>query len=144
MDEKRVLREYIDACDLISEIEADLKKLEAKQKITITEKVAGSNPEYPYNPQHFNVSGAVYGYEDDIQLRREEKMLQEQKEHAERIKEQAEYIIHRAPVRIQRIIRMRYKEKMQWNAIAHKIGCGTNADSIRMELRRYLDGTERS
>lgn len=140
MTDKEILKEYIDACELIKETEADIAKLEKKKITVASDKVAGSNPEYPYNPQRFNVEGSEYTYQDDVRLRTEEKLLLEQKANAERIKEQAERIIHKAPMRIQRIIRFRYKKNMSWTAIAHEIGQGTNADSIRMELTRYLVG----
>lgn len=53
--ERNVLKEYIDACEVIKDIEKEIEKLKAKKTITANETVSGSNPEYPYNPQHFKV-----------------------------------------------------------------------------------------
>lgn len=53
--DKRILEEYIDACEVIKEAEAEIRKLESKKSITANETVSGSNPEFPYNPQHFKV-----------------------------------------------------------------------------------------
>ena len=102
-------------------------------------KVSGSNPEYPYNPQCFSIEGTEYTYQDDVRLRAEEKLLLEQKENAERKKEKAERAIVNAPSRIQRIIRFRYKNNFSWNTIAVKMGRGATANSVRMELNRYLE-----
>ena len=55
--DKRILEEYIDACEVIRETEAEIRKLEDKKSITANETVSGSNPEFPYNPQHFKVQG---------------------------------------------------------------------------------------
>ena len=143
MSNKQVLREYIDACELIKETEADIAKLKKKRKTIIQTNVSGSNPEFPYNPMHFKVQGAAFAYTDDLKLRYEEKILEERKTRAEEIRLQAQAIINYAPVRIQRIIRFRYQENMQWNEIADKIGRGATEDSIRMELKRYLEENEK-
>ena len=50
--DKRVLEEYIDACEVIKDAEEEIRKLESKKRITANETVSGSNPEFPYNPQH--------------------------------------------------------------------------------------------
>ena len=63
--DKRILEEYIDACEVIKEAEAEIRKLESKKSITANETVSGSNPEFPYNPQHFKVQGTTYSYSDD-------------------------------------------------------------------------------
>ena len=55
--DKRILEEYIDACEVIKETEAEIHKLEERKSITANETVSGSNPEFPYNPQHFKVQG---------------------------------------------------------------------------------------
>lgn len=67
--DKRILEEYIDACEVTKEAEAEIRKLESKKNITANETVSGSNPEFPYNPQHFKVQGTTYSYSDDIRLR---------------------------------------------------------------------------
>lgn len=139
MSDKNLLKEYIDACELVKEIEKDIAKLEKRKVTILSGKVSGSNPEYPYNAQRFSIEGTEYTYQDDVQLRREEKILREQKANAEKIKEQAEYIICKAPSRIQRIIRFRYKKNMSWSAIAARMGREATASSIRMELNRYLE-----
>jgi len=41
--DKRILEEYIDACEVIRETEAEIRKLEDKKSITANETVSGSN-----------------------------------------------------------------------------------------------------
>lgn len=136
--DKQILRDYVDACELIKETEADIRKLEKKKKHVVVGSVKGSMQGHPYCAKNFHIEGVEYDYQDDIQLRMEEKLLGERKENAERIKSQAQAIINQAPVRIQRIIRFRYWEGLSWNKIADTLGRGASEDSIRMELDRYL------
>ena len=74
--DKRILEEYIDACEVIKETEAEIHKLEERKSITANETVSGSNPEFPYNPQHFKVQGTTYSYEDDRKISLSMKALQ--------------------------------------------------------------------
>ena len=76
--DKRILEEYIDACEVIKETEAEIHKLEERKSITANETVSGSNPEFPYNPQHFKVQGTTYSYEDDRKISLSMKALIEQ------------------------------------------------------------------
>lgn len=138
MTNKQILRDYVDACELIKETESDIKKLQGKKKAKTKTVVSGSNPEFPYNPQHFTVEGTEYTYQDDQSFRMREKMLKERKAYAEQIKAQAEYAINQAPVRMQRIIRFRYEKNLPWEEIAVRMGRGATKDSLRMELDRFL------
>ena len=135
---KQILSDYIDACELIKETEEDIMKLNKKKKTVIQTNVKGSNPEFPYEPRHFRIQGTSFTYNDDSQLRYEEKLLEKRKENAEKIKLQAEELLNQAPVRIQRIIRMKYFEGKSWEAVAYQLGRKATADSARMELERFL------
>ena len=88
--DKRILEEYIDACEVIKETEAEIHKLEERKSITANETVSGSNPEFPYNPQHFKVQGTTYSYEDDRKIRAKKEILKKKKEKAEELKLQVE------------------------------------------------------
>lgn len=136
---KQILEDYIDACALIEETEKDIERLNKRKRTMIQTNVKGSNPEFPYQPQHFRVAGCIFSYSDDTQLRYEEKLLKERKEKAEGIKLQAESVMNTAPVRIQRIIRMRYFEGKTWEEAAYQLGRKATADSIRKELKRFLE-----
>ena len=137
--DKRILSDYIDACELIKETEKDIHKLTKKKKTIIQTNVKGSNPEYPYEEKHFHIEGIRFSCQDDSQLRYEEKILIERKANAEKIKSQVETLINQAPVRIQRIVRMKYFEEKSWEAVAFQMGRKATAASVRMELKRFLE-----
>lgn len=139
MDSRQVLKDYIDACELVKETESDIVRLKKKQKTVIQTNVKGSNPDFPYQAQHFKVQGTTFTYQDDKNLRFEEQLLEERKKHAEQIKLKAQQVIDRAPVRIQRIIRMKYMNGLTWNQIADKLGRGATEDSVRKELDRFFE-----
>lgn len=137
--DKQILKDYVDACELVKETEEDIRRLKAKKGHTVQDSVRGSMQDFPYAPQSFHIEGTEYTYEDDRQLREEERLLLQRKEHAERIRLQAQQYINFAPVRIQRIIRMRYMKKMSWNEIAGKMGGQCSGDSVRMEFQRWME-----
>lgn len=137
--DKKILEDYIDACELIKETEKDIRRLNQKKKTIIQTNVKGSNPDFPYEEKHFHIEGTTYSYKDDSLLRYEENLLETRKANAERIKMQAEAVINNAPVRIQRIIRLKYFEGRPWEAVAAQIGRRATAESIRKELQRFFE-----
>ncbi len=136
--DKQILSDYIDACELIKETEQEIKKLNKKKKTIIQTNVKGSNPYFPYQEQHFRIAGTVFSCADDSALRYEEKILAQRKDSAEQIKRQVEQWMLTIPVRMQRIIRMKYFERLQWEEIAVRMGRGATADSIRKEMERLF------
>ena len=136
--DKTVLQEYIDACELVKDIEAEIQKLNRKKKTVIQTNVKGSMHEFPYVEQHFKVQGTTCTVKDDSRLRYEEKRLEQQKAKAEQVKLQVEEWMLTIPSRMQRIIRYRYLEGMSWGQVAVKMGRRATADSVRMELERFL------
>ncbi len=136
--DKKTLMDYIDACELVKETEGDIKRLNKKKKTIIQTNVKRSNPKFPYELQHLKIEGTTFSYIDDAQLRYEEKLLEKRKANAEKIKLQAEAIINAAPVRIQRIIRMKFFEGKSWDEVAVQMGRKATGDSVRKELERFL------
>lgn len=136
--DKTILQEYIDACELVKDIEAEIQKLNRKKKTVIQTNVKGSMHKFPYVEQHFKVQGTTFTVKDDSRLRYEEKLLEQQKAKAEQVKLQVEEWMLTIPSRMQRIIRYRYLEGMSWGQVAIKMGRKASADSVRMELERFL------
>ncbi len=136
--DKQILSDYIDACELIKETEQEIEKLNKKKKTIIQTNVKGSNPDFPYQEQHFKIEGTVFNCADDSALRYEESILSQRKDSAEQIKRQVEQWMLTIPVRMQRIIRMKYFERLQWDEIAVRMGRGATADSIRKEMERLF------
>ena len=137
--DKRVLEEYIDACEVIKDTEEEIRKLESKKRITANETVSGSNPEFPYNPQHFKVQGTTYSYSDDVRLRAKKEVLKQKKEKAEELKLQVEVWMISIPFRMQRIIKYKIFEDMTWQQVADRMGRKVTEDSVKMEFKRFFE-----
>ena len=136
--DKAVLQEYIDACELVKETEKEIQKLNRKKKTIIQTNVKGSMHEFPYVEQHFKVQGTTFTVKDDSRLRYEEKLLERQKAKAEQNKLQVEEWMLTISSRMQRIVKYRYLEGLSWGQVATKMGKKASADSVRMELERFL------
>lgn len=137
--DKSTLQDYIDACELIKETEQDIQKLRKKKKTIIQTNVKGSNPDFPYQEQHFKIQGTPFTYTEDGQLRMEEKLLEERKAKAETLKLQVEQWMLTIPMRKQRIIRFKYFEKLSWEEVAVRIGGRATAESIRKEFENFMN-----
>lgn len=136
--DKRILYDYIDACELIKETEEEIRKLRKKKKTIARTSVSGSNPEFPYNPQHFEIEGTAFTYKDDSDLREEEKILEERKKNAEKIKLEVERWMNTIPNRMQRIIKYKIFDELTWQQVAQKMGRKATGDSIRMEFNNFM------
>lgn len=130
--DKKAIFEYVDARALVKETEEDIQN--NRKSTTVYDKVRGSNPEFPYQPQSFSVQGIVEEDLDD----EEEKILQERKLNAKRLKVRAEKAINAAPVRMQRIIRFRIMEDLKWSEVAEKMGGNCTGDSVRKEFQNWM------
>ena len=136
--EKRILQDYMDACELVKETERDIHRLSQKKKMVIQTSVKGSSHEYPYTEQRFKIQGTAFTARADSRLRHEEALLAQRKESAEKIKMQVEEWMLSIPARMQRIVKYRYLEGMPWEQVAVRMGRRATADSVRMELERFL------
>lgn len=136
--EKSVLEQYIDACEIIKDVEKKIEKLEKKKKTIAQTNVSGSNPEFPYNPQHFKIQGTTFTPKDASELQQEEKILEQRKENAEALKIQVQEWINTIPMRMQRIIEYKIFDKLTWEETARKIGRGATENSVKMEFQRFM------
>ena len=66
--DRRMLDQYIDACELIRETEEEILNLESMQMRVVQDSVRGSNPEYPYEQRRFKIEGVELQYIDSIRL----------------------------------------------------------------------------
>lgn len=137
--DKKILSDYIDACELIKETEADIKRLEKKRKTVIQTNVSGSNPDFPYNPTHFKVQGIEMTYSEEFQLRMEEKLLQERKANAQKLKLEVETWLNTISKRMQRIIRFNIFQKKSWEETARLLGGKATGESVRKEFKRFME-----
>lgn len=137
--DKNILSQYIDACELIKETEEEIKKLNRKKKTVIQTNVSGSNPEFPYNPQHFKIQGTTFNYADDSQLRYQKKILEERKSQAEQLKINVEGWLNTIPPRMQRIIKYKVFEELTWQQVARKMGRRVTEEGVRKEFNRFFE-----
>ena len=133
---KDILMDYIDACELVKETEADIQKLRKTEEVH--DKVSGSNPDFPFQAQNFNISGQVEHYMESSELEKEKQLLQDRMVKARYKKIMVEKWMANAPARIQRLVRLKYFERLSWEQVAERICGSTSADSARMELKKYL------
>lgn len=137
--DKRILNDYIDACALVKETEEDIRRVKRKKKTIIQTNVKGSNPSFPYQAQHFRIQGTAFTFQDDDNLRLEEKLLEQRKENAEKIKRQVEEWLLTVPIRMQRIIKYKVFEERTWDQVAVRMGRKATGDSVRKEFERFLE-----
>lgn len=137
--DKKILADYIDAMELIKETEEDIKRLRKRRETIIQTNVKGSNPNFPYQEQHFRIAGTTFSYQDDKNLRLEEKLLEQRKENVENIKQQVEEWLLTVPIRMQRIIKYKIFEEMTWEQTASKIGRKATGEGIRKEFERFME-----
>lgn len=133
---KDILRDYIDACELIKETEEDIRRLHKKE--TVYDKVRGSNPDFPYQIQSFSVTGIVETALDKSHLEKEEELLQQRIDGANQIKRKVEGWMNTIPVRMQRIIRYRIFERLSWEEVAINMGRNSTENGVRKEFERFM------
>ena len=136
--DKTILQDYVDACELVKETEAEIHKLNRKKKTVIQTNVKGSMHEFPYIEQHFKVQGTTFTVKDDSHLRYEEKLLERQKANAEKVKLQVEEWLLTVPIRMQRIIKYKIFEGMIWEQTAAKIGRKATENGLKKEFERFM------
>lgn len=117
----------------------DIRRLKKKRQTIVQTNVSGSNPDFPYNPQHFKIAGTAFTYEEDARLRHEEKILEERREQAQRLKVEVEQWMNHIPQRMQRIIKYRVFEDMSWSQVASKLGRKATEGSVKMEFQRFFE-----
>ena len=137
--DKAILQDYIDACELVKETEAEIRKLNRKKRTVVQTNVKGSSPDFPCREQHFRIQGTTFTVKDDSHLRYEEKALAQRKARAEEVKRQVDEWLLTVPIRMQRIIRYRYLEGMTWEQVAARMGRRATGDSVRKELERFFE-----
>ena len=135
---KDLLKQYIDAKELIKETEADIRRLEKRKTEKAQDVVSGSNSECPFQAKHFVIQGTSYSVRDAARESRERILLQERKEKAEELKLQVEAWMNTIPFRMQRIIKYRIFENMSWQQVAEKIGRNASGESVRKEYELFL------
>lgn len=135
---KDLLKQYIDAKELIRETETEIRRLESRKKQKTQDIVSGSNSEFPFQAKHFVIQGTSYSVRDASREMKERLILQERKEKAEDLRLQVETWMNTIPFRMQRIIKYRVFENMSWQQVAMKLGRNVSGESVRKEYESFL------
>ena len=128
--DKKILEDYIDACEFIKETEAEIKKLEKKKRF-VQDKVRGSNPDWPYEERSFSLDGSVETAADAFTLAREKRILEEQRKVASDLKLGVEKWM-------QRIIRYKFFNELTWEEVATLMGRKCTKESVRKEFESFM------
>ena len=138
--DKQILEQYIDACELIKDTQAEIWKLRKHRSQIQQDSVKGSAHEFPYTLQTYHLEGIGYAaVKDPDELERMEKLLEERIRNAEKIKRQVEAWLNTVSPRMQRIIRYRVFEDMTWAQVAMKMGRKATEEGIRKEFIRFME-----
>ena len=137
--DKGILEQYIDACELVKETEEQIRRLKNNRKTVVVDTVKGSMHDFPFAPKSFRQEGIAYAtVADPGQLDREEVILQERLQNAERIKHDVEIWMNSISVRMQRIIRYKIFEKMTWEQVAKRLGRRATGEGVRKEYENFM------
>ncbi len=133
-----ILNDYIDACAVIKETEEEIRKLKKKKRTILQTSVKGSNPDWPYEEQHFTIQGTAFDFLDDGQLRIEEQMLKRQRANAEELKLQVEEWMQGIPFRMQRIIKYKFFDDLTWDEVAMLMGRKATGEGVKKQFQRFF------
>nr|DAP60662.1 MAG TPA: Protein of unknown function (DUF722) [Caudoviricetes sp.] len=137
--DKDILRQYIDACELIKETEEEIRRIKRQRKTIVQGVVKGSMQGFPYTEQTYHIEGIPYSVvQDPGSLKTEEGLLERQKASARELKLEVEAWMVTVPMRMQRIIRMKFFEDRTWGEVAARMGRKATADSVRMEFNNFI------
>ena len=134
--DKSVLSEYTDALKLVEETEALLGRLKRIANEILKDSVKGSNPNFPYEPRTIRIEGIGDRVTtDEIDALR--KVLEARRDNAKRLRFDVETWMNTIPIRMQRIIQMKYFSGMTWEEVSRRLGFAS-PNAARMELERFL------
>lgn len=138
MNLKDLLKQYN---DLKAEIENLEKRIEKCKKVKKeTDRVTGSNPEFPYEPRSFIIEG--YGIIDAEKLDKLESLLVDRNNSCQDIKLKIEEFISTIPdSKVRRVFQYRYIDELEWLPISRRIG-GYEESYARKIHDRYLESID--
>ncbi len=136
---KETLKQYNSIREEIKELRREIARLEKQETRYATDKVTGSDNQFPYAKKHFTISGIV----EDRNLIRKKEILINRLEKCEELKMQIEEFISTIPDSLtRRVFRYRYIEGLTWLQIARRIGKYDESYPRKVIHNKYLEGLE--
>ncbi len=133
---KQTLRQYNSIREEIKELRREIARLEKQETRYATDKVTGSDNQFPYAKKHFTISGIV----EDRNLIRKKEILINRLEKCEEIKIEIDRFITEIPdSKTRRIFKYRYIDEMEWLPISMRFGKYDESYSRKIH-ERYLEG----
>lgn len=129
--DKKILKEYEQACAIIRETKGRMIALRERGEDEVQQTVKSSGP-FPYTERTVHMTSPTR------EARKESSILKWQIARAEEIKAAVEKELEKAPLRIQRIIQIKYFEGKTWEETAERIGRTATTESVRKELERFF------
>lgn len=140
--DKSILKEYMDACEVVKETEQEIKKISEKRRQIVQDSVKGSSHEFPYTAQTYHLEGLAYNsVQRDDNLEKKEMLLRERLKIANQKKTEVEVWLNTIPCRMQRIIRYKFFQNLTWEQVATKMGRKATELSVKKEYQRFMDVT---
>lgn len=132
---KEKIKQYNYIAKGIKDLNDRIRKIE-EQSAIVKDSVKGSSKTFPYT-EHTCV---IEGIEKNERLKRRKKVLKAKKKELENLKEELEIYINTEikDERFRQLLMYKYIDGFSWVKIADKLG-GVTPDSIRMELKRFLE-----
>lgn len=142
---KQALRDYRHNLNEIDSINYQLERLYKEQERikdnTVFDSVQMSNPDYPYNPQHYHIEGIV-GDEDkaaNLAIKQQIKRLNRLQKTLRRATiEVVSYINSLDDGEVKSIITYRILCGNSWRLVAKKMGPGYTEESVRQKYSRHF------
>ena len=135
---KETLKQYNSIREEIKELRREIARLEKQETRYATDKVAGSDNQFPYAKKHFTISGIV----EDRNLIRKKEILINRLEKCEEIKIEIDRFITEIPdSKTRRIFKYRYIDEMEWLPISMRFGKYDESYSRKIH-ERYLEGLD--
>ena len=123
----------------IKELRREIARIEKQKPKHATDKVTGSDDQFPYAKKHFTILGIV----DDKNLIRKKEILIDRLERCEKIKIEIDGFISKIPDSLtRRVFRYRYIDELNWQAIAFRIGKHDESYPRKMVHDKYLEGLD--
>ena len=136
---KETLKQYNSIREEIKELRREIARLEKQETRYATDKVVGSDNQFPYAKKHFTITGIV----ENKNLIRKKEILIDRLKKCEKIKIEIDKFITEIPDSLtRRVFRYRYIEGLTWLQIAYRIGKHDESYPRKVIHDRYLEGLE--